>query len=71
MSIFEYDEEKHIKSEREAGVKQGISQGMKQGMKHSIERLIKNLGVSIEEAMQILEIPPEEQKQYRKEIGPS
>ncbi len=46
MSIFEYNEELHIKSEKElsyrqghkAGVEQGIKQGVEQGIKQGVEQ---------------------------------
>lgn len=48
VCLYEYDEEKHLKNERQiayeegeqAGVKQGIDQGIKQGIKQGIEALI-------------------------------
>jgi len=38
VSIFEYDEEKHMRSEREAGIRQGLKQGMELGKKEGIEK---------------------------------
>lgn len=39
VSIFEYDEEKHIRSEKEESYQEGVASGMKQGMKRGEERL--------------------------------
>lgn len=43
MSIYEYDEEKHLRMEREQsyadGLKQGIEQGIEQGCKKTSERM--------------------------------
>ena len=41
MSIFEYDEEKHMRSEREEGIRQGIEQGIEQGIKQGKEQGIE------------------------------
>lgn len=32
MSLFEYNEEKHMRSEREAGIEEGIERGIQQGI---------------------------------------
>lgn len=41
VSIFEYDEEKHMRSEREEGIRQGIEQGIEQGKEQGIEQGIE------------------------------
>ena len=42
MSIYEYDEEKHMRQEREAawedGKKEGIEEGKKEGIKEGMEQ---------------------------------
>ena len=64
VSIFEYDEEKHMKSEREAGIEQGVQLGIEQGIQaltetskefgstrqETIERLMKKLKITQERA---------------------
>ncbi len=41
VSIFEYDEEKHLRNEREEGIRLGIEQGIEQGVKQGIEQGVK------------------------------
>ena len=41
MSIFDYDEEKHLRNEREEGIRLGIEQGIEQGIKQGIEQGIE------------------------------
>lgn len=36
MSIFEYDEERHIKSEREIWRKEGREEGLKEGIEEGV-----------------------------------
>ncbi len=44
MSIFEYDEEAHLRSEREIWREEGITQGITQGICRSIMELLDELG---------------------------
>ena len=39
MSIFEYDEEKHLKNEREFGYQRGHEAGMKEGLQTGESRV--------------------------------
>ena len=41
MSIFEYDEEKHMRTVREEGMEEGIAQGIEQGIEKGIEQGIE------------------------------
>ena len=45
-------------------MQRGMQQGIQQGMQQAIESMMKNLGMSLEDAMKVLEIPLEEQKEY-------
>ena len=51
------------------GLQQGIERGMQQGIQQTHLRDIKNitnkLGVSIDEALKILEIPENEREKYK------
>ena len=54
MSIFEYDQERHMQQEREAG----IEKGRRQGEEHLLRRQVqKNLsrGMSISEIAEVLD----------------
>lgn len=48
----------------EKGVAQGMAQGMAQGILASLRNLVKNMGVSVEQAMSVLEIPETERQKY-------
>ncbi len=65
-SLYEYDEEKHIKNEKkisyEDGVRDGIDQGIKQGKSDAIEKLATHL-VSRDS-----ELSPEEARKKAVEI---
>ena len=43
MSIFEYDEEKHMRTIREEGIEQGIEKGIEQGEENSRYKIICNM----------------------------
>lgn len=69
VSIFEYDEEKHMRSEREAGIELGIEQGIEQGIRalvmmsrelggtkqETVEHLVEKLEISQEKAEESIE----------------
>ena len=58
VCIFEYDEEKHIKSERELAYQEGIEVGREEGrnanLVKSIDSAMKNLGLDLAETCQAL-----------------
>ena len=54
MSIFEYDEEKHLKSEREIWKQAGIEEGKKLGLEEGIEKGIER-GIVTGKAEEIVE----------------
>uniref|UniRef100_UPI0040560606 hypothetical protein n=1 Tax=Agathobacter sp. TaxID=2021311 RepID=UPI0040560606 len=56
--------EQGIKQGIKQGMKQGMEQGIKQGMAHSIANLMKTMKLSLEEAMNALDIPEAEQAEY-------
>ena len=68
MSIFEYDQEAHMKHVRkegyEDGLAEGISQGISQARLTNLQSLMKNLHLTATEAMDALEISPEERARY-------
>ena len=65
-SLYEYDEEKHIKNEKkisyEDGVRDGVDQGIKQGKSDAIEKLVTHL------VSQDSELSPEEARKKAVEI---
>ena len=62
MSIFEYDEEKELKLLREAEFHAGLEQGMEQGMKANIKNLMETMGISLDQALDLLKIPEDKRK---------
>lgn len=72
MGIYEFDEEKYIRMERqeakEEGIQLGIQSGIQTGIQNGIQKLIRNLHMTAEEAMDVLEIPEAERSKYRSSI---
>lgn len=72
MGIYEFDEEKYIRMERqeakEEGIQLGIQSGIQTGIQTGIQKLIRNLHMTAEEAMDVLEIPEAERSKYRSSI---
>lgn len=48
----------------EKGIAKGRAEGITDGIFRSLKNLIKNMNVSIEQAMAVLEIPAAEQQRY-------
>ena len=51
------------------GIRQGIQQGAEKTILADIKKLMKNLKLTADQAMAILEIPEEQQQRYRHLIG--
>ncbi|WP_373213353.1 hypothetical protein [Ruminococcus sp. 5_1_39BFAA] len=76
VSIYEYDEEKHIRQTREEGwedgkqeglregKQEGIQQGIQQTKSEDIAKMMKALNMTADRAMEILEIPENEREEY-------
>jgi len=47
------------------GMTEGMAKGMTNGILASIKNLVKNMGISVEQAMTVLEIPEAERQNYR------
>ncbi len=62
MSIFEYDEEKELKLLREAEFQAGLEQGMEQGMKANIKNLMETMGISLDQALDLLKVPEDKRR---------
>ena len=72
MSIYEFDEEKFKRAEREYGREIGYSQGMEEGrireLVESVERVMKNLPAELEKACAILGTTVEEYHNAKKRL---
>ena len=68
VSIFEYDEEKELRLLREAEREYGIEIGMEKGKEEervaNIKKVMINLNLTAEQAMDVLEIPEEKREEY-------
>ena len=53
------------KGVEEKGIAKGIAKGMTEGMTNGILASVKNMGISVEQAMTVLEIPEAERPNYR------
>ncbi len=50
----------------ERGIARGRAEGIAENTLSSIRTLMKNMGISVEQAMKLLEVPEAEQSKYRK-----
>ena len=50
--------------ERKEGFKEGKAEGLAEGLASSIRNMMKNMGVSLEKAMDVLQIPMDERAKY-------
>ena len=49
---------------RQEGLSQGLSQGVEKGLALSLGNMMKNMGVSLDKAMDVLQIPAAERAKY-------
>ncbi len=49
-------------------MQQGMQQGVEKGILQSIQNIMKNLGMTVEQAMEALEIPQNEQEKYLEQM---
>lgn len=68
VSIFEYDEEKELRLLRQAERKGALEEGRQQGIESGIRSLMDNMKLSLNQAMDVLNIPSEEQPIYAARI---
>ena len=54
MSIFEYDQERHMQQEREAGIEKGRRQGEEQLLRRLVQKNLSR-GMSISEIAEVLD----------------
>lgn len=58
------EEVRHMCNLSEGVLDQGRAEGRAENILSSIKKLVKNMGVSVEQAMAVLEIPNAERKKY-------
>ncbi len=49
----------------EKGMAKGMQKGLTEGILSALTKLVKNMGMSVEQAMTVLEIPDAERQNYR------
>ena len=64
MSLYEYDQEQHMKWLRE----EGYEQGQEDNLVTNIKMLMKNMNISVQQAMEVLEVPKEKYKMYEEKV---
>ena len=68
MSIYEYDEERHMRQTREEGMEEGYANGLSQGI---IQTAVSMLKLKEFTDTQIREVTGLEQKQLKRELRKS
>ena len=63
MSIYEYDEEKHMKALREEGREEGITLGISENKKETAQRMLKTGKLTMEEIAEYSDLSVEEVEQ--------
>ena len=62
--------EKGIEKGIEQGIEKGIEKGIELNQTDSIKKLMKNMNLTIDQAMNALEVPTDKREKYRKTITP-
>jgi flagellar biosynthesis/type III secretory pathway protein FliH len=60
-----------IQQGRREGIQEGVQQGKEANLLENIQSLVKRLHLSTEQAMDALDVPPEERDRIRKKLLPS
>ena len=68
VSLYEYDQEQHMKWLREEGYEQGHEDGKEDTLVTNIRALMKNMNISVQQAMEVLEVPKEKYKIYEEKV---
>ena len=68
MSLYEYDQEQHMKWLREEDYEQGHEDGKEDNLVTNIQALMKNMNISVQQAMEVLEVPKEKYKVYEEKL---
>ena len=64
VSIYEYDEEKHMRMEREESYAEGVKQGIKEGVQQGIKEGVQQEKLQTIRKMLLDGLPTEKIKQY-------
>ncbi|OUN94516.1 hypothetical protein B5G00_03180 [Blautia sp. An46] len=65
VSLYEYDQEQHMKWLRE----EGYEQGQEDNLVTNIKMLMKNMNISVQQAMEVLEVPKEKYTMYEEKVS--
>lgn len=64
MLNFAWNQERALEVRAAEAMEKGLAQGLENGLKASISNVMTNMGVSMERAMDVLQIPPDERAKY-------
>ena len=64
MLLTEYEQVEHMRLLKEEGIEEGRAEGIEQGVVHSMKSMMKTLGLSLEAALNALEIPSDKRQTY-------
>ena len=64
MLDFAWNQERALEVRAAEAMEKGLAQGLENGLKASISNVMTNMGVSMERAMDVLQIPPDERAKY-------
>ena len=69
MSIFEYNQEQHFRQiaeeNMEAGKAEGRAEGQKMATLANLKTLMESMGLTVEQALNVLKIPLDNREEYR------
>ena len=68
MSIFEYDQERHMQQEREAGIEKGRRQGEEQLLRRQVQTNLSR-GMSLAEIAEVLDETEERIREIAAEVA--
>ena len=68
MSIFEYDQERHMQQEREAGIEKGRRQGEEQLLRRQVQKKLAK-GMNISDIAEALEETEERIREIAAEVA--
>ena len=64
MLNFALDQERALEVRAEEAMEKGMEKGIEKGLTASIHNMMERLGLSMDKAMDVLEIPPAERAKY-------
>ncbi len=69
MMTYLFDQETVTRDYGEAKWAEGKSEGKSEGRANAIQKMMKNIGLTLDQAMDLLEIPDNERNDYRQRLA--